>query len=232
MFTSPFAAKLAIKVCKNLKFVERVILFGKKKIDNQTILLDDFVKKFEKKDFNVEDHIARKVNMRDQVAYIACSSGTTGLPKGVLITQENIMSVVQSYRDLFILAKMLQDQTLIILNIAPWFHSMGFLSMILSACSRDSTNVFLPKFEDKIFLRCIEQYKVSTITVVPPIMNFLAKSPLFEKYDLSSIKGMSHCFVLASRYNRLTFRYWMRCCCIEQGSRRTSSSPILKEIQQ
>lgn len=100
------------------------------------------------------------------------------------------MSVVQSYRDLFIMAKMLQEQTLIILNIAPWFHSMGFLSMILSACSRDSTNVFLPKFEDKIFLRCIEQYKVSTITVVPPIMNFLAKSPLFDKYDLSSIKDI------------------------------------------
>lgn len=188
VFTSPLTAKLTIKVCKSLTFVEQVIVFGRTKFVDGTILLDEFIRKFEKKEFNVEDHVKSRVS-RDQVVYIASSSGTTGMPKGVLITQENIMSVVQGNRDIFTLAKIIQGQTLISLSVAPWFHSMGFFVMILNACSRDVTFVFLPKFEDETFLRCIQDYKVSTMAVVPPLMVFLAKSPLFEKYDLSSLKS-------------------------------------------
>lgn len=188
VFTSPFTAKLTIEVCKNLKYVEQIILFDKKKLNNRAILLDEFIKKYERKDFNVEEYVARRVD-RDQVAFIANSSGTTGLPKGVLITQENIMSIIQGMRDVYTLSKMMIGQTLITSSVAPWFHSMGFFSMILNACSRDVTFVFLPKFENETFLRCIQDYKVSTISVVPPIMVFLAKSPLFDKYDLSSLKS-------------------------------------------
>lgn len=77
VFTSPLTAPLVIKVCKSLKFVEKVIVFGSKKFDDHSILFDVFVKKFEKKDFNVEKHVAQRID-RDQVAYIASSSGTTG----------------------------------------------------------------------------------------------------------------------------------------------------------
>lgn len=184
---SPYGAKRTVQACKKLKFVEQVVVFGDKNVDG-AIRLADFVKKHRENDFDVEANVARKVDIKDQVALIVCSSGTTGLPKGVLITHENIMSVVQSYRDLFILLKMLHGQ-LITLNIAPWFHALGFISMILVACSRDARFVFLPKFEEKLFLSSIEKYKVTAITVVPPIMVFLAKSPLFDKYDLSSVKG-------------------------------------------
>ncbi len=77
VFTSPYTAKLMIKVCKSLKFVEKVIVFGKKSFDNRTILLDAFVEKYEKKDFNVDNHVVRRIS-RDHVAYMASSSGTTG----------------------------------------------------------------------------------------------------------------------------------------------------------
>lgn len=80
VFTSPYTAKLTIKVCKSLNYVEKVIVFGKKQFDNGSILFDDFIKKYEKKDFNVEEHVTRRIS-RDQVAYIASSSGTTGLNK-------------------------------------------------------------------------------------------------------------------------------------------------------
>ncbi|XP_037050002.1 4-coumarate--CoA ligase 1-like [Bradysia coprophila] len=186
VFTAPSTADQTLKVCKKLKFVERVIVFGRDKLQSNAISLHDFIQKYEKKDFNVEKYVAQRVS-RDQVAYIANSSGTTGMPKAVLITQMNIMSIVQGMRDTINLAKQFLGDNIVGSSVAPWFHSMGFFAMIINACSRDATFVFLPKFDNESFLRCIQEYKISTVSVVPPIMVFLAKSPLVDKYDLSSL---------------------------------------------
>jgi acyl-CoA synthetase (AMP-forming)/AMP-acid ligase II len=78
------------------------------------------------------------------------------MPKGVMITHGNLISVVQSYRGLFVLMKMINDETLIILNIGPWFHALGFMSMLMVCCNHDPIYVFLPKFEEKSFLSAIE----------------------------------------------------------------------------
>lgn len=156
VFVSEYAAKRTIAACKALTFVQGVIIIGDKKLDGSSVLLSDFVKKYGNNDFDVAKSVDQKVDIKEQVALIVCSSGTTGQPKGVLITQENIMSVIQSYRDRFILIKMLLGQTITNLNIAPWFHALGFMSMILVATSRDAIFVFLPKFEEEVFLRAIE----------------------------------------------------------------------------
>lgn len=47
--------------------------------------------------------------------------------------------------------------------------------------------VLLPKFEEHLFLKTIETYKTNTAFLVPPLLVFLAKSPLVEKYDVSSL---------------------------------------------
>lgn len=72
--------------------------------------------------------------------------------------------------------------------IAPWFHVMGFMGMVLSTTSREFPIVFLWKFEPRLYLECIQNYKVVVISVPPPIVVFLAKTPLFDQYDLSSLK--------------------------------------------
>lgn len=61
--------------------------------------------------------------------------------------------------------------------------------MFLASSSRHIGFAFLPKYEEEPFLRTIEKYKIQIISIVPPIMVMLAKSPLVDKYDLSSIKG-------------------------------------------
>lgn len=55
-----------------------MIVFGNKQFGNQTILFDAFREKFEKKDFDVVGHVGQRIS-RDNVAYIASSSGTTGI---------------------------------------------------------------------------------------------------------------------------------------------------------
>lgn len=75
----------------------------------------------------------------------------------------------------------------VLLSIIPWFHSFGCLTLIC-CCSNGQTIVFLPKFEEVSFLKSIEQFKVNGVFVVPPLMVFLAKSPLVDNYDLSSLE--------------------------------------------
>lgn len=73
-----------------------------------------------------------------------------------------------------------------IFGVLPWFHAYGCLTLLAVACS-GVTLVYLAKFEDRAFLSAIETYKVNVIFMVPPLMVFLAKHPLVDEYDLSSV---------------------------------------------
>ena len=122
------------------------------------------------------------------------------------MTQGNIASIITSSLENVPLAKAVFGEV-ITLYITPWSHIMGCFGQLLSTASREYTQVFLPKFNPKKYLECIQvsdfiyfsllnlfiniflqNYKVAFIAVPPPIMNFLAKTPLFDKYDLSSLR--------------------------------------------
>lgn len=189
VFVSSFAAKRVIEACKKLNYVKSVIVIDGKAVDKSAVALDDLIVKYKNVAFNVEERVAKKVDIGDQVALIFNSSGTTGLPKGVLITHKNIISVIQGMRMRISLYKMLHDRLAINMNVSPWFHALGFMSLVIVTCSRETTLVFLPRFEEELFLRTIEKYNVSTVTAVPPIMVMLAKSPLVDKYNLTQVTG-------------------------------------------
>lgn len=205
VFVSSIVVQKTVAVCKLLSYVKNVLLMDGKEID---LYLGGLIRK-KQNEFNIEDYVSKSVNIHDQVALIFCSSGTTGQPKGVQITQENILACLQSYRGFVASLGKLQQRTAIVFNIAPWFHVLGFVSMFMYACSGQTVNVFIPKFDEALFYGTIEvrlellsscqsfaahsmslqKYKVNFMILVPPIMVMLAKSPLLNKYDLSSVTG-------------------------------------------
>lgn len=152
--------------------------------------IKDFMRDFSKHNFDVRNYVKNKVDMTEQPALIMCSSGTTGLPKGVITTQSNLMACTTGNRYKNIKERLNED-IIRIFNIGPWFHVLGFVGMYIFACSREHQLVFLARFEEETFYKAIQKFKVNFLTVVPPIMVMLAKSPKVDQYDLSSVKEIS-----------------------------------------
>lgn len=73
------------------------------------------------------------------------------------------------------------------LMVIPCFHAYGLFSTIgMAICGAEL--IFLPKFEEHLFLQAIQMHKPNSAFLVPPLLLFLAKSPLVDKYDVSSLQ--------------------------------------------
>ncbi|XP_032671848.1 luciferin 4-monooxygenase [Odontomachus brunneus] len=127
---------------------------------------------------------AALIDVNNHIAAILCSSGTTGLPKGVMLTDKNFITVIKNVIEL-----QLYKQKFTALALLPFFHAYSFTVMLLRFIS-GTMSVILSRFEEELFLQCIEKYRIENLTLVPPLMVFLAKHPLVDKYDLSSIKAI------------------------------------------
>lgn len=136
--------------------MKNVILLDGGEIRNFNFSLDELIQQHKSSKFDVEEYVSSKVNIQDQVAMIFCSSGTTGQPKGVEITQQNAMACHQTYRGFLKNLVNSFQCSVIAMNIAPWFHVLGFISMFMFACSSQTVFIFLSKFDEVVFYKAIE----------------------------------------------------------------------------
>lgn len=120
----------------------------------------------------------------ERTAFIAYSSGTSGKPKGVMLTHKNMTSVTAS---MVIALKNDFHSNSTALAVLPFQHIFALAKFIHFGALWGYSTVVLPKFDLELFLGSIQRYKVNLAILVPPIAVLLAKHPLVEKYDLSSI---------------------------------------------
>ncbi|XP_033162917.1 4-coumarate--CoA ligase 1 [Drosophila mauritiana] len=180
-----FASKITIdrvaKVASKNKFVKGIIALSGTSKNFKNIY--DLKELMENDKFKTQpDFTSPAANKDEDVSLIVCSSGTTGLPKGVQLTQMNLLATLDSQ----IQPTLIPMEEITLLTVIPWFHAFGCLTLITTAC-RGARLVYLPKFEENLFLSAIEKYRVMMAFMVPPLMVFLAKHPIVDKYDLSSL---------------------------------------------
>jgi acyl-CoA synthetase (AMP-forming)/AMP-acid ligase II len=119
----------------------------------------------------------------DDVVALPYSSGTTGLPKGVMLTHGNVVAnLLQSAA-----ALPLEGEDVVI-AVLPFFHIYGLQVILHGGLRAGATLVVLPRFDLETFLRAIQQHRATWAFVVPPIALALAKHPAVDGYDLSSLK--------------------------------------------
>jgi acyl-CoA synthetase (AMP-forming)/AMP-acid ligase II len=130
--------------------------------------------------------LAHPVASPDDLAYLPYSSGTTGLPKGVMITHRNLVANLCQIRAV---QQVRGDD--VVLAALPWFHIFGLQSCLNLALHEGATVVTMPRFDLREFLRLVQEHKVTRVNVVPPIVLALAKRPAVGEYDVSSLKLIS-----------------------------------------
>jgi len=126
------------------------------------------------------------VNLHTQPVVLPYSSGTTGLPKGVMLSHYNLVANLAQLND--ILQYDDDDNDEVALAVLPFFHIFGMQALMGTFLATGNTIVTMPRFDMAQALSLIQQHKVTQFFLVPPIVLGLAKSPLVDDYDLSSLK--------------------------------------------
>jgi acyl-CoA synthetase (AMP-forming)/AMP-acid ligase II len=155
------------------------------------------------------------------VAALPYSSGTTGLAKGVVLTHQTIISNVCQFNQVF------AAQPLGVgLAFLPMFHIFGFTVVTLCGLARGWKLVTVPRFEPESFLQAISKYRVTVLSLVPPVLQFLAAHPLVDQYDLTSLElvGCGAAPLGASLQHKAAERLK---CPVVQGFGMTESSGVV-----
>ena len=163
-----------------------------------------------------EEEFDPRIDPENDLAHIAYTGGTTGSPKGVMITHMNLVSNIaqiaawtagalpildddgalrfvavehdkEAYKKKYLIP--LGEE--VRLSPSPLFHITGGIGMIISPMAQGVTTLLQDRFVPTQFLDLIEKYKVSSINGAPAMWNVLLNLPGIDSYDFSTIRNIS-----------------------------------------
>ncbi|SDQ51905.1 AMP-binding protein [Microbacterium sp. cf332] len=119
------------------------------------------------------------------VAVLPYSSGTTGIPKGVMLSHRNLVANVHQCR-----VSIRLDRDDRVLAVLPFFHIYGMTVLLNLALRQRASLVTMPRFDLVEFLRLIQTYHCTFLFIAPPIAVALAKHPVVDDFDISSVHSV------------------------------------------
>ncbi|KIX06634.1 uncharacterized protein Z518_04610 [Rhinocladiella mackenziei CBS 650.93] len=142
-----------------------------------------------------------KIQPREDLAFLAYSSGTTGKPKAVMLTHFNVTANIEQIRDL---EPVSHDNSVSIPGIPdapqtgdkvlaclPFFHIYGLTCLLINPLFKGVHCVMMEAFDFERWCQVVETHQVTVGYIVPPIVLLLAKHPAVNKYNLSSLRVCS-----------------------------------------
>ncbi|VDO94887.1 unnamed protein product [Heligmosomoides polygyrus] len=137
--------------------------------------------------FTEPNAVRQRMPVKD-LLLLPYSSGTSGLPKGVMISHRNYAMMLQSYTRSDFKAIGLEGYAppTYAITVLPFYHVMGLFGMIMHMVN-GTTQLLMRKFDLSLWLQHIQDYKITMVSIVPAIALQMAYSPLLDNYDLSSL---------------------------------------------
>lgn len=161
-----------------------------------------------------------KVDPADHVVALPYSSGTTGLPKGVMLTHRNLVANFEQCKGVITLQP--GESTVAVL---PFFHIYAMTVLMNFFPASGGKVITLPRFDMEQFLDLIEQNKCRQVYVVPPIILGLSQHPLVDEHDISSLEMLvSAAAPLGPELTRAAADRLS--CIVAQGYGMTEMSPV------
>jgi fatty-acyl-CoA synthase len=122
----------------------------------------------------------------DDLSVMAYTSGTTGMPKGVMHSHRTVMHTAVGQMVWFA-----AHADLTLLAVAPFFHVTGMQGSMNGPLYLGCTIVLLPRWDRDTAARCVERYRISSWTAVPTMIQDFFLNPKLDQYDLSCIRRLN-----------------------------------------
>ncbi|KAJ5290777.1 hypothetical protein N7478_000028 [Penicillium angulare] len=187
LMTAISALPVAIPAAKKAGIPpERIILLGGRQDGFHTIQdLVTFGRKFgpdgQVSSFKLESGRSNK----QLCGFLSFSSGTTGLPKAVMISHHNVIAQCLQ------VTQLTPEEHKKVLAVLPLFHITGLVHQMHLPVLRNADVYMLPAFTMATMLDAVVEYQISELLLVPPIIIRLLRDPIVKNYDLSHVRRFS-----------------------------------------
>lgn len=133
---------------------------------------------------DVPEEISEPIDIENDLALLQYTGGTTGFPKGVMLTHKNLLANAKMSEAWLYKSKRGEES---ILGILPFFHVYGMTTVMISAILQAQKMILLPKFDPTTTLKTIHKQRPTIFPGAPTIYIGLLNHPDLKKYDISSI---------------------------------------------
>jgi len=123
-------------------------------------------------------------DFENDVALLQYTGGTTGFPKGVMLTHKNLVANASMCDAWLYKCKKGEER---VLGILPFFHVYGMTAVMILSVMQGYKMILLPKFDPETTLKTIQKQKPTLFPGAPTIYIGLLNHPELKNYDLSSI---------------------------------------------
>ncbi len=227
-------AKLVLTLPPLAPMLAKAMALGKEPVDEtayepaQLLVLGSGIEGVPGLDISAEVEAARGKLPNDylterndgDLALLLYTSGTTGHPKGVMLTHGNMVSNATSVVEMSAQTVEPLDR---FLHVLPLSHSYGVLMMNLSYLT-GSVSVMLPMFDLETVFKTLETYRIQRFSVVPTILTYMLNFPRRKDYDLSHLTHVNSGGAALPNEVRLAFEQEFGCV-VKEGYGMSECAP-------